>query len=172
MHGDFWNPPQQKHTWKETFHDGWHCRHEVKLNLCFKWVRKTTLGHRRPNHTEKLPVKLPGGSFHLSLFCHWSQVGVPLVSMSCPNYPASREDHRPRCTGTLLENGSPAAVCTEAHKRIQTPNYLSRGVELQPKGAKYESARAHTDTHTHTPIHRTHRQSGPYVEGLWILPGH
>ncbi|CAB1453015.1 unnamed protein product [Pleuronectes platessa] len=65
----------------------------------------------------------------------WDWVRVPLVSMSCPNYSTSREDHRPRCTGTLrvLENGSLVAVRAEAHKRIQTPNYLSRGVDLQPK---------------------------------------
>lgn len=50
------------------------------------------------SRSETVSRKHPGVSFHLSLFCQQSHLRV---SVSCPHYLASSEDHRTRCTGTL-----------------------------------------------------------------------
>lgn len=56
--------------------------------------------------------------------------GGILVTMSCPNYSASREDHRSRCTGSLsaLRETSPSAMHTHTHthslSRLQLHRYL------------------------------------------------
>lgn len=75
--------------------------------------------------------------------------------MSCPNYSASREDHRPRCTGTLqaLEKRSQTTICSETHKH-QHRCVIHTRTNTRQHAQRYEDVlkciHSLERTHTHT----------------------